>query len=90
MLNCLPTAMLILLIPETEDIPLKERVRHANAICAVEGPTNALCPPHPLSRRPHRKLLMGNKQNLANLLSQEESDEKAGVVLQVISPLVRV
>ena len=31
-----------LLVPETEDIPLKERVRRANAICTAQGPTNVL------------------------------------------------
>jgi N-acetylmuramoyl-L-alanine amidase len=31
-----------LLVPETEDIPLKERVRRANAICTVQGPANVL------------------------------------------------
>ena len=34
--------MLILLDPETEDIPLKERVRRANAICTAQGPANVL------------------------------------------------
>ena len=31
-----------LLVPETEDIPLKERVRRANAICTAQGPANVL------------------------------------------------
>ena len=31
-----------LLVPETEDIPLKERVRRANAICTAHGPANVL------------------------------------------------
>lgn len=30
------------LVPETEDIPLKERVRRANAICTAQGPANVL------------------------------------------------
>ena len=31
-----------LLVPETEDIPLKERVLRANAICTAQGPANVL------------------------------------------------
>ena len=31
-----------LLVPETEDIPLKERVRRANAICTALGKTNII------------------------------------------------
>ena len=31
-----------LLVPETEDIPLKERVRRANTICTAQGPANVL------------------------------------------------
>ena len=31
-----------LLVPETEDIPLKERVRRANAICTAQGRANVL------------------------------------------------
>ena len=31
-----------LLVPETEDIPLKERVRRANAICTALGKTNVI------------------------------------------------
>ncbi|MGM9703098.1 MAG: N-acetylmuramoyl-L-alanine amidase [Prevotella sp.] len=31
-----------LFVPETEDIPLKERVRRANAICTAQGPANVL------------------------------------------------
>ena len=31
-----------LLVPETEDIPLKERVRRANAICTAQGSANVL------------------------------------------------
>ena len=31
-----------LLVPETEDIPLKERVRRANAVCTAHGPANVL------------------------------------------------
>ena len=31
-----------LLVPEPEDIPLKERVRRANAICTAQGPANVL------------------------------------------------
>ena len=31
-----------LLVPEPEDIPLKERVRRANAICTAQGPANVI------------------------------------------------
>ena len=31
-----------LLVPEPEDIPLKERVRRVNAICTAQGPANVL------------------------------------------------
>ena len=31
-----------LLVPETEDIPLNERVSRANAICTAQGPANVL------------------------------------------------
>ena len=63
-----------LLVPETEDIPLKERVRRVNAHCTALGKTNFILRHTHCAAVLIENFFMDNKKNLATS-SHKKADE---------------